>query len=212
MIVPFDNIVKEDYHLDFSLPHAKDDLDRQNDKLLSSGAIDFMVESKLQSLYESAHENGKDKILVKLETKPNKADILNLFCFPFLSRKRLKADPSLLHRYRRMLGYMVTSPNEARPLFRQMVAEFQESGLTESTVISQVLLLCDECFAVKDVATGAVIQGHEDGKFRQVYHLVRMEMVVETRPNARGLSRFSSTPGNWQITDIDDLLEGNLLL
>jgi hypothetical protein len=92
------------------------------------------------------------------------------------------------------------------------MAEFQRRGVTESTVICQVLVSCDEIFWVKDLATGTIIQGHEDGQIRKVWHLVRMEMVVETHPAKGPILPFKQKQGNWQLTDIDDLLEGNLVI
>lgn len=210
--VPFEDIAKDDYHLDLTLDTSgKEDKDDTDEKRKLRD-IDFMVERNLRTLYESAHESGKDQMQVRLETKPVDAHLLNLFCFPFLSRNQLKSNPSLKGRYLEMLELMTHSPREALPHFHHMVADFQESGRMESTVICQVMLSCDELFWVKNLQTGAIVQGHEDGKFRPVYHLVRMEMVVEVHPSKKGFLPFKMTPGNWQITDIDDLLGGNLII
>jgi hypothetical protein len=65
---------------------------------------------------------------------------------------------------------------------------------------------------VKDLSTGAILQGSEDEKFRKVFHLVRFEMVVDTIPRTHPIVPFEMVPRNWQITDIDDHLEGNLML
>lgn len=103
-----------------------------------------------------------------------------------------------------------------------------------STVICQVLIECDEIFWVKDLSTGMILQGHEDEtEFRTVRHLVRFEMVVDAfipfddddNPNDSGghinrrsnrknlLPRFPDMQqGCWQITDIDDHLDGNLFI
>ena len=58
----------------------------------------------------------------------------------------------------------------------------------------------------------AIIQGQQLDKPRKVFHLVRMEMVVESFVKDSGIFPFRNEQGNWQITDIDDLLEGNLML
>ena len=71
---------------------------------------------------------------------------------------------------------------------------------------------CDEIFCVKDLSTGVTIQGDDDGKVRRVWHLVRFEMIVETFPNNGGFLPFQHKQGNWQISDIDDLLDGNLII
>ena len=102
-----------------------------------------------------------------------------------------------------------------------------------STVICQVLIECDEVFWVKDLSTGAMLQGgwqEEDiptitttttttpssssnAPFRRVVHLVRFEMVVDVMDAPhRWILPFDMKLGRWQITDIDDHLKGNLLL
>jgi hypothetical protein len=210
--VPFEDIAKDDYHLDLTLDASSKENKENTEEKQKLRDVDFIIEQNLRTLYESAHESGKDQMQVRLETKPVAAHLLNMFCFPFLSRNQLKSDPSLKGRYLEMLELMTHSPREALPHFHHMVADFEESGRMESTVISQVVLSCDELFWVKNLQTGAIVQGHEDEKFRPVYHLVRMEMVVETHPSKKGFLPFKNTPGNWQITDIDDLLGGNLIL
>jgi deoxyribodipyrimidine photolyase len=79
----------------------------------------------------------------------------------------------------------------------------------ESTLILQVLVHCNEKFCVKDVTTDQVVQGHADKKVRSVSHLVRLERVVtHIFLDNRGPSGVEL--GSWQITDWDDLLEGNI--
>lgn len=173
-----------------------------------------MVENRLWYLFESARENGKDQIQVRLQCQPTgQVQMVNLCVFPFLSRASLKRDPHLKSKYLRMLNLMVDAPQEALQIYHELVGEFSSRGVVESTVICQVLVACDEIFWVKDSATGAIIQGHEDGQIRKVWHLVRMEMVIETRPTDKKLIiPIEHKQGNWQLTDIDDLLEGNLMI
>jgi hypothetical protein len=174
--------------------------------------LDFMVESNLRSLFESAHQHGKEQIQVKLECKPTGGQIVNLFVFPFLSRNILERQPSIKEKYLEMLEFMVTSPKDALPVYHEFVQDFQTRGWSEHTVIAQLLVPCDEIFWVKDLATGTVIQGVEEATPRQVLHLVRLEMVVRTKPADGLIFPFRHSQGNWQITDVDDLLGGNLLL
>ena len=211
MLVPFDKIAKDDNHLDFehSITSSSEE-DTENSGILQS--VDQMVEGKLLSLFESAREHGKDQIQVRLQTQPTGAHMVNLFVFPFLSRDLLKRDPSIKDKYLQLLELMVVAPREALPVYHDFVEEFRQRGSTESTVIAQVLVSCDEIFWVKDTKTGRTIQGHEDGLVRKVWHLVRMEKVVETTPANGLILPFRHTQGNWQITDIDDLLDGNLLI
>jgi hypothetical protein len=67
----------------------------------------------------------------------------------------------------------------------------------------QVLIECDEVFQVIDTKTGAVLQGTPDGLVQRVVHLARFEVDVKTF----GFWWLSKNEiGNWQLTDIDDLL------
>lgn len=172
----------------------------------------FMVEQKLRTLYQSAHEFGKHQIQVRLDCRPTRARIQNLFVFPFLSRPMLKRNPGLKEQYQQLLDVLEVHPREAIPIYRELVEEMQNHGNAESTVICQVLLECDEVFWVKDLSTGVLLQGRDDDEFRKVFHLVRFEMVVQTIPRRHPIVPFRMVPGNWQITDIDDHLDGNLML
>lgn len=174
--------------------------------------VEFMMERRLRSLFESAHESGKDQIQIRLQTKPTGARIVSLFCFPFITRKELEKDPSFKGRYMEMLELAFQSPRDAFPMLQDMVAGFAARGHIENTVICQVLVQCDEIFVVKDLASGATIQGHEDEEVRQVWHLVRLEKEIESYPARKGWFPLSNKQGNWKITDIDDLLDGNQLL
>jgi hypothetical protein len=181
----------------------------------SGGGLECMVESRLVELFESARKSGKDQMQVRLESKPDgaHAHMVNLFVFPFLSRNLLREDSGLKRKYQQLLDYMAVSPTDALPIYHELEADYRKRGYTEHTVICQVLVPCDEIFGVKDLATGSTIQGHEDGLIRKVWHLVRMEMVITTHPDKnRFILPVRHTQGNWQITDIDDLLDGNPLL
>ena len=78
-------------------------------------------------------------------------------------------------------------------------------GMLESTIIAQVAIHCREAFSVIDTGLGEVVQGDPDGKPIDVTHLVRFEMVVQA-----SVQGGPSTLGKWQITDWDDLLDGNV--
>jgi len=178
---------------------------------LSNDFLEPMVEKKLRSLFQDAREYGKDQMQVRLDFKPQKAHMVNLFVFPFLSRNLLQVQPEIKDKYTQLLEFMGTNPRDAMPIYHEFVADFGDRGWTENTVIAQVLVPCEEVFWVKDLATGAIIQGVEDETPRTVAHLVRMEMVVRSKPSD-GFFPFEHEQGNWQMTDIDDLLEGNLII
>jgi hypothetical protein len=103
---------------------------------------------------------------------------------------------------------MRSNPGESfKKLYKFVEEQEKLHGKLSTTVEVQVLVECDEIFQVVDLNTGVVLQGHEDGLVRSVVHLVRMEKTVETYDND---NTFPYSPvirqGNWQITDIDDLL------
>jgi hypothetical protein len=178
-----------------------------------------MVHPDFLKLYQNAREFGTDSIRVRLEMKPTNepVEIVSLFVFPFLSRSNMKKYHDRKKKFNQFLDWMSTDgglSNDALAIIHEFMDDFQKDKVVESTVICQVQITCDEIFCVKDAETGRLIQGHADEKFRRVVHLVRFEQVVRTHwlENYRGYIPFRLELGNWQITDIDDLLDGNLLL
>jgi len=190
---------------------------------------DMMEPTKLAKLFESARKFGKDSLQVKLDVQPiiynnSNSDsttnddygsvedndglnhlgldgpkIVSWFVFPFLSRNMI-AD---------------NKESESLQLSRDMMDDFRNRGVSENTVVCQVLIPCKETFWVKDNSSelgGDIIQG--DTKRRTAVHLVRFEQVTKTYivNDARGFFPFRHKLGEWQITDIDDLCQGNLLL
>ncbi|KAL3933659.1 MAG: hypothetical protein SGBAC_010297 [Bacillariaceae sp.] len=214
---PFETLSKE-RKLGFDSSDTANTTDDDTESVspgLSNDFLESMVEKKLRSLFEDAREYGKDQMQVRLDFKPKgRAHMVNLFVFPFLSRNLLKVQPSIKDKYTQVLDFMGTNPPDAMPIYHEFVADFGERGWTENTVIAQVLVPCEEVFWVKDLETGAIIQGVEDDTPRPVVHLVRMEMVVRSKPSDGflGFMPFEHEQGNWQMTDIDDLLEGNLII
>ena len=178
-----------------------------------------MVHPKLLDLYQSAREYGKDSLRVRLEIRPCKDEdpqMVSLFTFPFLSRANMKRYHDRKNKYIQFLDMMSMQggvSGEAMSIIHEFMDEFHKDKVMESTVVCQVLIPCDEIFCVKDTETGRLIQGHADEKVRRVVHLVRFEQVVKSHwTESKGFLPFRLEPGNWQVTDIDDLLEGNLVL
>ena len=91
-------------------------------------------------------------------------------------------------------------------------AKLSDDNNASVTIVAQVTVNCKEVFCVQDVASGDIIQGYGDGQPRDVKHLVRFEMVVKEKH----LDYTDDDPswemelGKWQITDWDDLLDGNV--
>ena len=99
---------------------------------------------------------------------------------------------------------------ERAPDLNKLRREHLETGNVESTVIAQVLVWCEETFYVKDATSGEVLQGVELNGTRKIPHLIRMETTVRTTKSDAG--SFRNEQGNWIITDIDDIADGNLIV
>ena len=157
---------------------------------------------------------------INLQSKPKEARLQSLFVFPFLTRKEVEDHLHLKHSYRNIVKAIQTKTMEAgRELnfyeIGNVVAEELDhlsakqmgrnsSGNMQITIMAQVSIQCDEVFKVVDTEIGDVVQGDKDGKVNDVTHLVRFEMVVDlTKEGEVQL-------GTWQITDWDDLLDGNM--
>jgi hypothetical protein len=166
--------------------------------------------------------------------------IVSLFVFPFMSRDMIanNKNPHHFRKYSRLLDAIAKSSDEdeedeaadssytsSLELSRELMEDFRQKGVSENTVICQVLVPCRETFWVKDTTTGQIVQG--DAKEKTVLHLVRFEQVTKTHIvydgdnnsmssiSAYNTSRFfpfAHELGEWKITDIDDLCDGNLLL
>ena len=155
--------------------------------------------------------------------------IVSLFVFPYLSRNVIEqGDKIRLRKYEKLLD-LITASNkddddsessytQSLELSRDLMDDFSRRRVSENTVICQVLVPCRETFWVKDTATGAILQG--DPEPRTVLHLVRFEQTTRTHIDRDGDNNsyssrffpFRHELGQWTITDIDDLCDGNLLL
>jgi len=171
-----------------------------------------MVHPKLTELFASAREHGKETLSVELQCKPipESASMVHLFVFPFLSRPTLRRDPGRKGIYRALLQQLAENPRTSLSTYQDFVQDYHQRGVTDHTVLCQVLVPCDELFCVRDKESGVILQGSE--QWDRVLHLVRMEAIIETRPSSRSWWGMQHTLQNWQITDVDDLLEGNLIL
>ena len=223
--VPFDDI-RQDGEFDVDLKHIikKDELHNEEEVFPE---LDYMIEENLRTLYQSAHECGRGQLQVHLQMRPTSAKLVSAFVVPYLTREEVKLNPSKRNTYRNMYTRLVDEERdlgreislfetgkfvaeEIRELARNEVELYDDYASLESTVVVQVLVHCDEVFSVTDVASGAILQGHGDGKIRNVPHLVRLEAVLETKQSFEGRGRPETEVGPWQITDWDDLLEGNI--
>jgi len=197
-----------------------------------------MLQRDLRRLYESARRHSHPSgVNIVLRTVPQSATIESMFPVFGLSRSLVEDHPYLRHTYRNYLKRLQAKHKEAvlagkSRLNPVQVGTFVMDGLQEVmeasarlsgdgkaaiTIVAQVSIHCKEVFCVRDVESGAIIQGHGDARPRDVTHLVRFEMVVrETLANVDD-SVDSSREGDWeleigrwQITDWDDIMDGNV--
>ena len=167
---------------------------------------------------------------------PYQTELVTLFSIPYISRTNIQTDTKLLALYQEMLE----QPASHRPAYlRQLRSRYldandhapaAEGKEMESTVIAQCLVWCHETFAIADPCTGHVFQGFSSSSslqstatthdtttntttIRKIPHLVRMERTVVTKKDPRTGTVYNDLSlHDWIITDIDDVLHGNLIL
>jgi hypothetical protein len=162
-------------------------------------------------------EEEKQCFEMRLKMIPYDFEFITLYAIPYLSRRNAKDDPDLLTFYSKMLTE--SSGGRAPYLSRLRQDHLENQGYMESTIIAQCLVWCDEIFYVKDLTTGQIVQGQQDEKdsssttpeMQKTPHLVRMERTVVTKRDPI-TGNFTNDQEDWIITDIDDLLGGNLLV
>ena len=181
-----------------------------------------MLQQSLRNLYQSARQHTHpNKINIVLRTQPQSAVIESMFPVFGLSRSLVQNHPNLRHAYRNIAKEIQRKESEVGkkldPIqvgkivmngfltLMDQSAKLSTDGKGVITIIAQVSIKCHEIFCVKDVDSGEMLQG--DGQARDVMHLVRFEIVLK--------ENFEKGPwdmeiGRWQITDWDDLLEGNV--
>ena len=197
-----------------------------------------MLQRDLRRLYESARRHSHPSgVNIVLRTVPQSATIESMFPVFGLSRSLVEDHPYLRHTYRNYLKRLQAKHKEAvlagkSRLNPVQVGTFVMDGLQEVmeasarlsgdgkaaiTIVAQVSIHCKEVFCVRDVESGAIIQGHGDARPRDVTHLVRFEMVVrETLANVDDSvdslreGDWELEIGRWQITDWDDIMDGNV--
>ncbi|KAL9189196.1 hypothetical protein ACHAXT_011686 [Thalassiosira profunda] len=192
-----------------------------------------MLERNLRQLYQSARKHSHpSKVNIVLRTVPQSATIESMFPAFGLSRKLVEDHPNLRHTYRNVMerlkqkhkdavvekGKKSLGPVEVGHFLLQSLQEIMErsaklsgDGTGALTIVAQVSINCKEVFCVQDVESGEIIQGWENAQPRDVTHLVRFEMVVNERWIGREKGDgYEMELGRWQITDWDDLLDGNV--
>jgi hypothetical protein len=183
-----------------------------------------MIQQSLRNLYHSARQHSHpNKINILLKSQPRSAVIESMFPVYGLSRSLVKNHPNLRHSYRNLIKEIQQKEHEiggklnpievGKIVMNSFVSMMERSanlsldGKGVITIIAQVSIQCHEVFCVKDVESGEILQG--DGQPRDVTHLVRFEIVL--KENFDNIENpLDMEIGRWQITDWDDLLEGNV--
>jgi|UPI000581B538 hypothetical protein len=205
--MPFKSVLTDSGQMDFSFSPNEAATDGEKEASYCP-EVEYMLSRPLRDLYQSAHESGRDQFRIRLQMLPIRSTLYSLFCIPFLTREAIGKDPALLDE---MISYHVmmrTSPIQGiQGFYGWMLKQLQKNeGNLFTTVDLQVLVECEEIFQVQDISSGNILQGFEDGKSRKVLHLVRLETNVRSFAGQSFPHFLKQEPGNFQITDIDDLL------
>lgn len=140
-----------------------------------------------------------------LKSKPVSSRLHRLYSFPFLSRDAVKEEPSRKNKYLNVIvdSQMQGPVETGRKLFAFADQLIAERGLMQTTVIAEVVVVCEETFYVKDLTNSEIIQGNT--KEQTVPHVIRMEMDVLVDVVNEEEEWLQS---NWRIADVDDLVGG----
>eukprot|EP00985_Skeletonema_marinoi_P024384 scaffold16932_cov145-Skeletonema_marinoi.AAC.3 len=171
--------------------------------------MDQLLLQQYQHLHNNHHlpqNNNHQKMSIHLSIKPIKAQLQNIFAVPMLTRDIVASKPHLKGGYQRLERVFkeTQSYNEVKQKTYELA---EEVGLDSAkrTVIAEATITCLEYFQVKDLESGRIVQGMEDGdEEEEVVHLVRFEMVTDRGEDGK------REGGNWKLIDVDDLLEGNV--
>ena len=168
----------------------------------------------------SKSPGGPPPYQITLETTPLNAQIETLYFVPVLTRQHVDAKSHFKGSFQKLLAELAYKRHFEQSNFMELIQHFHDAifHLNERlpkkwydadcyavTIVAQVSILCSERFQVKHVETGEILQGSHDGKEQDVVHLVRFEMVNIVNEHGNLVEM-----GSWQITDWDDLLDGNV--
>ena len=168
------------------------------------------IELYNSSVNEIGNRSEKERFELCLKMIPRDFKFVTLYAIPYLSRRNAKSDPELLTFYGKMLKE--ESSKRAPYLSKLRQDHLENNGYMESTIIAQCLVWCDELFYVKNLSTGEIMQGRDSStEMQRTPHLVRMERTVVTKKD-QATGKFDNLQEDWIITDIDDLLGGNLVI
>jgi hypothetical protein len=231
--VPFESIVIQDGEFDVDFQHT---IQTSGKEYANAGEtvidtseeskinVDDMIEENLKELYQSAHACGRQNLQIRLRTKPVGAKFISCFWIPYLTRQEVKTKPAMRRCFQNIRAQIeseldkLESPStmdayklimrELEEFSKRQTTDYEHYSTVESTVIALIQVDCDEVFSVIDLETQQLLQGHADQKVRRAQHVVRLEQV--TKWIMHDTHGFYVERGRWQITDWDDLLDGNV--
>jgi len=164
--------------------------------------LNSMMDKKLLKQYQINPEN----MHLKFPLQPIEAKLQHLFAVPLpgLTREIVEGNPYIRGSIYRL--HSAYDENGFDEHYFDLLTDFAKHGPDKGTVIAEAAIKCLEFFQVKDTASGHVVQGMDDGsEEEEVVHIVRFEVVTDGKQDGG-----EREIGNWKITDVDDLLEGNL--
>ena len=206
--IPFETSSLDNEKVKFSYPVQEKESTSENGNTDDSSycpQVDQMLAPPLRELFKSAHESGRDQLRILLETTPVRSHFYRLYAIPFFTRDVIEKDPSILTKLF----------NDGKPdwntvfeiLQTRCFEQLDRHDYVETTIAAEVYIICEEKFQVLDAETGVVLQGPEGVAMPQeVGHVVTFEMTARTHPSDNFPYLLHGEQGNWQITDIDDLV------
>ena len=181
----------------------EDDFNSTGDNDNHDEYLKGMMDKKLIQAYQSINP---ENLQLKFSMQPIEANLQHIFAVPVpgLTREIVENNPYLRGAIYRL--HTAYDENGFDEHYFDLLIDFAKHGPEKRTVIAEASIKCLEFFQVKDASSGELIQGMEDGsEEEEVVHIVRFEVVTDKKEGEE-----EREIANWMITDIDDLLEGNL--
>lgn len=221
-----------DIRFDHNIAQNSNNTHVENDEQNDVDDSNSMLQSNLIELYRSALQQHSSSLRheqnsfhVKLQTRPLSAHIQSFYFVPFLTRCHVESNSNLEYGINAIMKSFLKDTDientSGMELGRKFIAKLMEmeDRLTGSedfynfTIVAQVSVVCREVFEVRCFSSskgcendaGELLQG-TDGVERDVVHLVRFEKEIKFCKN----TGKNMEDGSWQITDWDDILDGNI--
>ncbi len=183
------------------------------DGIFENDRLQAMMEENVLSLYKPIPPKDGGRYHVTLGLRPIGHRLENIFLVPGLTRQDVNNNPSLKGAYQAIEKVWAEkgSMDDIREMSKELIRKTSHFGHNRS-IIMDVSMDFMEIFQIKDLEKGVVVQGQRgSGSDDEVpepqftTHVVRLEMVT-----SKGLSANDRVTGSWYITDIDDMLGGNI--